>query len=767
MMGIIQILLAILPLGCFCPSVSTANAEAVLAAAGMGFHCEIEQDETTIGYNTGDENSDSSQRFVAQEVAEPALLIPEPLRVIVGQGIFTLEDNAGFVINVSLPSDRKVALGTSVTPVTPVTSGISRTSVLSAESFNEDAGRFKQYLMKLPFHFKEVSSSADAVLVFDLDFRHPKKSGVDSEEAYSMKISGKRITVKAQSVKGCFYAVQSLLLMTRMGQIRHIRCCTIEDFPRFSYRGLHFDVSRHFRSKAFLKKQMDAMALFKLNKMHLHLTDGAGWRLQIDAYPRLTDYAAWRPYKKWYDWWTADRSYCESDFSGTYGGYYTKDDIRDILEYAKERHIDVIPEIEMPGHSEEVIAAYPALGCTCAEGKSSDFCPGKEETFEFLENVLAEVIDLFPSEYIHIGGDEASKEHWKECSDCQARMESEGLEDVDQLQSYLIHRIEKFVNSKGRKIIGWDEILQGGLAPNATVMSWRGEEGGLEAARSGHNVIMTPSGFCYFDYSQDAPFKEPVSIGGYLPLSKTYSYEPLNLSLTREQQENIIGVQGNLWSEYVVEDNHAEYMYYPRALAIAEIGWTAAGRKDYDDFRVRALGCLDILSYLGYETFDLGNEYGQRKESLESVSHLGIGKAVTYNIPYSSQYPSSGNNALVDGVIGGWTYGDQRWQGFLGDFDVTIDLGEIRPVRYLGATFMNLESAWVHVPASVEFQVSEDGENFRTEGVMYGDVSLRSSELVFKNFYHICDISTRYIRVVAKRCSRPGSWIFVDEVVVN
>ena len=397
----------------------------------------------------------------------------------------------------------------------------------------------------------------------------------------------------------------------------------------------------------------------------------------------------------------SDRHYCRQDEPGAYGGYYTADDIREILAYAAKKHIEVIPEIEMPGHSEEVLAAYPELSCTGKQYGSGDLCPGKEATFEFLEDVLSQVMDLFPSEYVHIGGDEASKGAWKTCPDCQRRMQEEGLENVDELQSYLIHRIEEFVNSKGKKIIGWDEILQGGLAPNATVMSWRGTEGGITAMKSGHDVIMTPGEFCYLDYTQDAPFKEPVSIGGYIPLAKTYSYEPAEDGLTEAELSHLLGVQGNLWAEYIPTDSHAEYMYYPRAYAIAEIGWSKAGAKDYDGFRGRALKVSDMLDGMGFSAFDLRKEYGNRKESLEPVHHLAEGCPVIYGEQYSSQYPASGDCTLTDGVLGGWTYGDRKWQGFLTDMDVTVDLGAVKPVHYVGATFMQVVSAWVWLPEKV------------------------------------------------------------------
>ena len=288
------------------------------------------------------------------------------------------------------------------------------------------------------------------------------KKGV-APEGYELTVTPKGVKIKATTEAGAFYALQTLAQMTKQGTQKQLRCCKIADAPRFPYRGLHVDVSRHFRSTDFLKKQIDAMAMFKMNRMHLHLTDAAGWRMQIDAYPRLTSFAAWRPQHTWKEWWAGNRHYAEEGQEGASGGYYTKDELRDLVAYAHSKHIELIPEIEMPSHSEEVLAAYPELGCSGEAYKDSDFCVGNEAVFTFLETVLSEVMEVFPSKYIHIGGDEAGKQHWKTCPKCQALMAKEGFSDVDQLQSYMIRRIESFVNSKGRKIIGWDEILQGWL----------------------------------------------------------------------------------------------------------------------------------------------------------------------------------------------------------------------------------------------------------------------------------------------------------------
>lgn len=682
-------------------------------------------------------NSDAE----AIEAKGPACVIPAPVSYEISDGSFSLSHGISFYIDAPDSAPGFDELESEL-----FSDGFVRAPKKSAADIRIKVG-----------DSRSRSSSGQKAVPYG------PSSWKDTEsESYTLEVRPDKVLIDAPSFAGAFYALQTL---RQMGP--EIRCCKVSDSPEFGYRGLHFDVSRHFRSKEFLMKQMDAMALLKLNKMHLHLTDGAGWRIEIEGYPRLTDFAAWRPYRKWSDWWVSDRHYCEKEAPGAYGGYYTAQDIKEILEYARKKHIDVIPEIEMPGHSEEVLAAYPELSCTGEQYGSSDFCPGKEETFTFLENVLTEVMEMFPSEYIHIGGDEAGKGAWKTCPDCSRRMQEEGLSDVDELQSYLIHRIEAFVNSKGRKIIGWDEILQGGLAPNATVMSWRGTEGGIKAMKAGHDVIMTPGAYCYLDYTQDAPFKEPVSIGGYIPLAKTYSYKPVEAGLSEEDLSHLLGVQGNLWSEYIPEDSHAEYMYYPRAYAIAEIGWNPGKEKDYPDFRERSLQMNERLESMGYTTFDLAGEYGDRKESASVLGHLGKGCKVEYQIPWSSQYPAAGETTLTDGIIGGWTYGDMKWQGFMTDMDVTVDLGSVRPVRYVGATFMQIASAWVWLPEKVEISVSDDGVTFRPAGEVWKDLSDKADGLFFKTYGIICNENCRYVRLHAVKYPLDGAWLFTDEIVIN
>ena len=595
-----------------------------------------------------------------------------------------------------------------------------------------------------------------------ITFRHSKKM---APESYRLEVRKDGVRITSADDAGAFYAQQTLAQMiSEDNGVKEVQCCVVNDCPRFSYRGLHFDVSRHFRSLDFLKKQIDAMALYKMNRMHIHLTDAAGWRMEIEAYPKLTSFAAWRPQQKWKDWWYGDRLYVEEGSEGAYGGYYTKNQMRELVEYARQRHIEVIPEIEMPGHSEEVLAAYPELSCKGTAYSQGEFCVGNEETFRFLETVLEEVMEVFPSEMIHIGGDEANKAHWKECPKCQQRMQAEGLADVDELQSYLIKRIARFVESKGRRIVGWDEILDGGLAQGATVMSWRGEEGGIEAMRMGHDVIMTPGRYCYLDHTQDAPFKEPESIGGYLPLDSVYVYDPA--SKTMDLPGRLLGIQGNLWSEYIVTDSHAEYMYWPRALAIAETGWSQPHRKDLGDFRRRASGAVGRLKGMGYEPFDLAEEYGERKLAQTGLDHKAKGCKVLYNKPIQKWYPAAGETTFTDGIIGGWTYSDQRWQGFLSDIDVTIDLGSVQTVSYVGGTFMQLKEPGVFMPQKVDIYVSEDGESFEHVAEVWNDVSVNIPDLLFRSFDTICDVRARYVRYHAKRSTMRG-FLFLDEIVVN
>lgn len=631
----------------------------------------------------------------------------------------------------------------------------------------EEARLWENCLQALPVSLKK-GSKKDVRQVLSLLITG-KNERLPSPESYTLSVTPRRIIIRSTSGAGLFYGMQTLLqLLTPSGTGYSVASVEIEDTPRFAYRGFMLDVSRHFFSKEFVKKQIDALAFYKINRLHLHLTDAAGWRIEIRKYPLLTDFAAWRTEPNWKKWWNGGREYVRFDEPGASGGYYTQKDICEILEYARQHYMTVIPEIEMPSHSEEVLAAYPQLSCSGEPYKNSDFCVGNEETFAFLENVLTEVMELFPSEYIHIGGDEAGKSAWKTCPKCQKRMKDEHLANVDELQSYLIHRIEKFLNAHGRHLLGWDEILQGGMAPNATVMSWRGEEGGIAAVTSGHRAVMTPGAYCYLDSYQDAPYSQPEAIGGYLPLKKVYSYDPVSVSLTTEQAKLVYGVQGNLWVEYIPTPEQVEYMMYPRILALAEVAWSAPERKSWPDFHDRALKAVRELQARGYHPFDLKNEIGSRPESVQPVAHLALGKKVIYNSSYSPHYPAQGNTALTDGIRGDWTYGDGCWQGFIdGDrLDVTIDMETVTPIHSVTAAFMQVTGAEVFLPESVTISVSDDGINFT-------ELEHRTFEVTKEIPIQFTDISWkgnatgRYIRYQAQAGKEFGGWIFTDEIIVK
>lgn len=432
----------------------------------------------------------------------------------------------------------------------------------------------------------------------------------DNPEAFRISITEQEIRIEGTTEAAVFLGLQTLRKSIPVGNFAQVSFtpAVINDAPRFGYRGAMLDVARHFQPTEFIKKYIDLLALHQMNTFHWHLTDDQGWRIEIDAYPKLTEIGSMRKET------VIGRNSGEYD-GIPHGGYYTKEELREIVTYAEERYITIIPEVDLPGHMLAALAAYPELGCTGGPYEVSRewgvfddvLCPGKEETFTFLEAVLTEVMEIFPSKYIHIGGDESPKTRWEECPDCQARIKELGLKDSDKhtaehyLQSYVTARMEKFLNEHGRSIIGWDEILEGELAPNATVMSWRGMGGGIEAAQLGHDVIMTPTTYCYFDYYQtDQTDDEPLAIGGYVPLELVYSFEPAPEILTEEQRKHILGPQANLWTEYIIEQQHVEYMVLPRYAALCEVQWLQPEKKNYESFLKRLPQLIALYEKLGY-----------------------------------------------------------------------------------------------------------------------------------------------------------------------
>lgn len=646
-------------------------------------------------------------------------------------------------------------------------------------------------------------------------------------EGYQLDVTPGGIDLRAGSPDGLFYGMQTLRQLYAGGEVP---CVSIRDNPRFGYRGLHLDVSRHFFSKEEVMKLLDVMSFYKLNTLHMHLTDAGGWRIEIDKYPKLTSETAFRTESDWRKWWDGrDRKYLPEGTPGAYGGYYTKEDIREIVKHAASKHINIIPEIEFPGHSEEVLMAYPELSCSGKPYQNGDFCIGNEKSFTFMEDVLTEVIDLFPSEYIHIGGDEAGKSAWKKCPKCQALMKKNGMKSVDELQSYMIHRAEEFLNSKDRRLIGWDEILEGGLAPEATVMSWRGEDGGIKAARMGHDVVMTPGNYMYLDFYQADPKTQPYAIGGYTPIKKVYSYNPVPAdSLTAEECQHILGVQANTWTEYIQTPEYLEYMMFPRALAVAEIGWTPQELRTWEDFKPRMNAHISKLQGMGIRTFTLSDELevtmqvdtaGREIEVILDAEkypaeiryttdgsvpvassalyagpitvqdsahikaaifrdgvlqgtptekkvdyHRAINKPIHYNSKLYEGYMAGGTNALLDGYRGGLTYLDGRWQGYLDDLDCVIDMEEETDIHKVSIRFMQLIGPGVFQPGQVELLTSEDGENFISRGIVPTTVPADDPDLLFQEYTFDGNWKTRYIRLKAPRAN-PG-FIFADEIVV-
>ena len=474
----------------------------------------------------------------------------------------------------------------------------SNTKVVG-ETVLENEGEYLSTLLSSmlnkPIYFANEGKE-EGVILLKLD------PNISSEEGYILSIAYNKITISGSTSKGVFYGIQTLIQLIPLASNSEanlnseflIPAATIVDSPKFVYRGMHLDVARHFFPVSFVKKYIDILAMHKMNTFHWHLTEDQGWRIEIKKYPKLTSIGSVRKETIVGHGNTWNKPEVKYD-GKPYGGFYTEEDVKEVVAYAEKRHITIIPEIELPGHSLAAITAYPELGNTGEQyevgtrwGVFPEIYAPSEKTFQFLEDVLTEVVELFPSKLIHIGGDEAPKTQWESSKLAQDIIKEEGLKDEHELQSYFIRRIEKFLNSKGRNIIGWDEILEGGLAPNATVMSWRGEKGGIQAAKMHHNVVMTPTGFCYFDFYQTKDqSNEPLAIGGNTSVEKVYSYNPLPKELTKEEQKYILGAQANLWTEYITTPEQVEYMILPRLTALSEVVWSTSETKNWNDFQIR------------------------------------------------------------------------------------------------------------------------------------------------------------------------------------
>lgn len=646
---------------------------------------------------------------------------------------------------------------------------------------NNTAGLKTEYIV-------EDEKGEENIVFFDLDTSI-------ADEGYSLDIDPSKIIIKASSAAGFYYAVQSLKQMLPIAvyedkksdsaQKWEVPCVHIDDAPRFSYRGMHLDVARHFFSVDEVKRYIDLLAMHKLNVFHWHLTDDQGWRIEIKKYPKLTEIGSIRKQTM------VGKNFDRYD-NTPYGGYYTQDQIRDIVNYAKERFITIIPEVDLPGHMVAALASYPSLGCTGGPyevqgmwGVHPDvLCAGKEETYEFVTDVLSEVIELFPSRYIHIGGDECPKDRWEKCPLCQARIRKLGLKTdkehtaEERLQSYFMTRVEEFLNENDRQIIGWDEILEGGAAPNATVMSWRGTDGGVQAAKLRHNVVMTPNTYLYFDYYQSEDTQtEPLAIGSYVPLERVYDFEPVPDTLDNDSKKYILGAQANLWTEYISDFKQVEYMLLPRLDALSEVQWTRPENKNWVSFLDRLQHNIQVYDLKGYNygkhIFGINPEYriipekhcievtlrtqgdapvyytldgtvptekstryaqpieltddadlkaivvrpGMKTNMFEKeyVFNKATARKITLNSAPNDRYTFKGGQTLVDGMIGDMGFATGRWIGFSpGDLDAVIDLGETTFISKVELGILFDKDNWIFPSDRISVLVSQDGVKYNS-----------------------------------------------------
>ena len=679
-----------------------------------------------------------------------------------------------------------------------------------------------------------AEGASDNGIVFELD-------NTLAHEAYAIAVSPKKVAVKASGLNGFIYAIQTIKQMLPVEVFGNapaadldwtLPCVDIQDAPRFSYRGLHMDVSRHFFTMDEVKKYIDIMEVHKLNTLHWHLTDDQGWRLEIKKYPRLTEVGSIR--KKTLVGHLFDSEIYDDKEYGR-GCYFTQDQVKEILEYAAAKGITVIPEIDLPGHMLAALAAYPELGCTGGPydvwgkwGVADDvLCVGKEETMKFLEDVLTEVCELFPAEYVHIGGDECPKVRWEACPHCQAKIAELGLKDDEKyqaehyLQGYVTARMEEFLHSKGKKLIGWDEILEGELAPNATVMSWRGVAGGLQAVRMGHDAIMTPNTFFYLDYYQSLDKEnEPLAIGGYLPVEKCYSYEPTTAGMTDEEKSHILGVQANLWTEYIETADHLFYMLLPRLAALAEVQWCQPEVKDWNRFLESADDFCAIYDIMGYSygdhLFDTrgvcqtgdgvsvvleaqgetpihytldgseptpqsplytepvkitqtctikarslrGGQMSGRTFEKSFTAHKAMGRPVELVTKTHPNYTFNSPDLLTDGLVGEGPYNSGDFAGWYNQpFEVIVDMGGETYSEVTLSTIV-FKYDWIMNPTSLTVQTSEDGKTFTDIAHMNIECEGQMDDANGCQDYTLAfgETSAKYLKVIAGCCTSLPEW---------
>ena len=654
----------------------------------------------------------------------------------------------------------------------------------------------------------------------------------DNPEAYQLKVDASQVVISSPSEAGVFYGIQTLRKAVDVAEGSNVELPAVEikDQPRFGYRGMMLDVGRHFFSMDEIKTYIDMMALHNINRFHWHLSEDQGWRIEIKKYPKLTEIGSMRK--------ETVIGHNSGKYDGKpYGGFYTQEQAKEIVAYAAERYITVIPEIDLPGHMQAALAAYPELGCTGGPyevwtqwGVSDNvLCAGNDQTIQFIKDVLAEIVEIFPSEYIHVGGDECPKVKWSTCPKCQARIKALGLKSdnkhtkEERLQSYVIHEAEEFLNSKGRKMIGWDETLEGGLAPNATVMSWRGEAGGIEAAKQHHDVVMTPNTYLYFDYYQSKDTEtEPMAIGGYLPIERVYSYEPMPKSLSPEEQKYIVGVQANLWTEYIPDFKQVQYMVLPRMAALSESQWCAPEKKNYEAFLQRVSRLVNIYAKNGwnyathifdvmldlkpntetgtldavartidnapiYYTLDssepttASEKYtdiikidkpctlrtvairpsGSSKITKDEISFSRSSmKPITMLQPINKQYEFSGATVLVDGMTGNMNYKTGRWIAFYtNDLEAVIDLKEATEISSMTLHTCVEKGDWIFDTRGITVSVSDDNQTFKeVASEAYPAMKESDPNQIYTHELKFDPVKTRYVKVKALSEQKIPSW---------
>ncbi len=618
-----------------------------------------------------------------------------------------------------------------------------------------------QDLIPRPVSFRETGGvcAADAPVKYRLGKKMEKG-------AYKLVIGRRGIVVDAADSLGAFYASETLRQLRMHSD--EFACCEIEDYPRFSYRGFMLDLVSTWHDLDYIKRQIDAMALCKMNVLHLHLSDTHAWRLESEAWPLLQEKTSWR-YGRSGEEWKVNRQFAAPGAPGATGGYYTREQMRELIRYAAERHIEVIPEIDFPGHVFAALSAYPELRCeTYVEEQGNpnqppylvELCIGNPRTFDFVFDILDEVADLFPSKYLHIGGDEAKMTAWKTCPKCQTLMAREGMKDVRELQHYFTRKVVEHLVARGKRPVGWDEYAEASLPGEAVVMKWH-KECRLPAE---NDVIVATHNYTYLCYYQDAPMFENPAWSRYLPLDVVYRWDP---ALEPGAPARMLGVEACLWSSHFPEDAQMDYMTWPRLAAMAERAWSPASVRNYDAFKERVKKFYPLLDAMGIRYFDIEKEKGHRPQSLAPLNHLALGCSVRSAYPLAEAYSTGGLSALADGKCGDWNGDDGRWIGFPGEMDVTVDLGTVRPVRYVGASFLCHKGYSRDLPQEVRISFSSDGVIWSEPLVRLCEVSLWGGQCVYPELGVQVGREARYVRYQATRRNAAPKWpLLVDEIVV-